>query len=60
LLHASEWPKRLSSSLPTRRSRRREFVDLLDGTAGMTKVIVVRFERWLRARWFDDAADRVV
>jgi hypothetical protein len=37
----------------------RELVDLLDGVGRHHQVAVVRLERWLRARGFDDEADRV-
>ena len=37
----------------------RELVDLLDGVGRHDQVAVVRLERWLRARGYDDEADRV-
>ena len=37
----------------------RELVDLLDGIGRHDQVAVVRLERWLRARGYDDEADRV-
>jgi hypothetical protein len=37
----------------------RELMDLLDGLGRLDQVAVVRFERWLRARGYDDEADRV-
>jgi hypothetical protein len=37
----------------------RELIDLLDGIGRHDRVAVVRLERWLRARGYDDAADRV-
>jgi hypothetical protein len=37
----------------------RELIDLLDGIGRHDQVAVVRLERWLRARGFDDEADRV-
>jgi hypothetical protein len=37
----------------------RVLVDLLDGVDLHDHVAVVRLERWLRARGYDDAADRV-
>ena len=37
----------------------RELIDLLDGVGRHDQVAVVRLERWLRARGYDDDADRV-
>ena len=37
----------------------RELIDLLDGIGRHDRVAVVRLERWLRARGYDDEADRV-
>jgi hypothetical protein len=37
----------------------RELVELLDGVGRHDQVAVVRLERWLRARGYDDEADRV-
>jgi hypothetical protein len=37
----------------------RELVDLLEGVGRHDQVAVVRLERWLRARGYDDEADRV-
>jgi hypothetical protein len=37
----------------------RELVDLLDGVGRHDRVAVMRLERWLRARGYEDAADRV-
>ena len=37
----------------------RDLVDLLDGIGRHDGVAVVRLERWLRARGYDDEADRV-
>jgi hypothetical protein len=37
----------------------RELVDLLDGVGRHDHVALVRLERWLRARGYDDEADRV-
>jgi hypothetical protein len=37
----------------------RELGDLLDGVGRHDQVAVVRLERWLRARGYDDEADRV-
>jgi hypothetical protein len=37
----------------------RELLDLLDGVGRYDQVAVVRLERWLRARGYDDEADRV-
>ena len=37
----------------------RELIDLLDGIGRHDQVAVVRLERWLRARGYDDEADRV-
>jgi hypothetical protein len=37
----------------------RELVDLLAGIGRRDQVAVVRLERWLRARGYDDEADRV-
>jgi len=38
--------------------RAREVVDLLDGLGPYDEVAVVRLERWLRARSYDEQADR--
>jgi hypothetical protein len=37
----------------------RELVDLLDGAGRHDRVAVLRLERWLRARGYEDEADRV-
>ena len=37
----------------------REVVDLLEGVGRHDQVAVVRLERWLRARRYDEEADRV-
>ncbi|HEX3332282.1 MAG TPA: hypothetical protein VHS27_20335 [Gaiellales bacterium] len=37
----------------------RGLVDLLDGVGRHDQVAVVRLERWLRGRGYDDEADRV-
>jgi hypothetical protein len=37
----------------------RELIDLLDGVGRYDQVAVLRLERWLRARGYDDEADRV-
>ena len=37
----------------------RELVDLLDGAGRHDRVAVLRLERWLRARGYDDEADRI-
>jgi hypothetical protein len=37
----------------------RELIDLLDRVGRHDQVAVVRLERWLRARGYDDEADRV-
>jgi len=37
----------------------RELLDLLDGVGWHDQVAVVRLERWLRARGYDDEADCV-
>jgi hypothetical protein len=37
----------------------RELVDLLDGVGRHDQVATLRLERWLRARRFGEAADRV-
>ena len=37
----------------------RELIDLLDGVGRHDQVAVVRLERWLRARGYDEVADRV-
>src|SRR3954451_11849894 len=41
------------------RRGQRSLVDLLDGVGRHDQVAVVRLERWLRARGYDDEADRV-
>jgi len=37
----------------------RELIDLLDGVGRHGQVAIVRLERWLRARGYDEEADRV-
>jgi hypothetical protein len=37
----------------------RELIDLLDGAARHDRGAVLRLERWLRARGYEDEADRV-
>jgi hypothetical protein len=37
----------------------RELIDLLDGLGRHDQVAVVRLERWLRARGYDEEADLV-
>jgi hypothetical protein len=37
----------------------RELLDLLDGAGRHDQVAVVRLERWLPARGYDEEADRV-
>jgi hypothetical protein len=36
----------------------RELIDLLDGIGRHIRLAVVRLERWLRARGYDEEADR--
>jgi hypothetical protein len=40
-------------------SRRSVLIDLLDGVGRHDQRAVVRLERWLRARGYDDEANRV-